>query len=189
VLAADLALLTQALDNPDIDLESALRALTADVKCAVPAYTGMTITIALDGHQVSFTVHDDATVKPATSLLIPLAAVIATDPASTLVLYAATPGAFVDLAADLSYALGIEPTALTRDGHLDLATDTAGLTGLDEHFAINQAIGVLIDRGHTPESALEELHRIAALDHGNLPAAAKALLPPQRGKPPDCQRS
>ncbi len=72
-LTADLALLTQALDDSGIDLEAGLRAFTADVKLAVASFTGMTMTIALAGHEVSFTVHDEATIQPATSLLIPLA--------------------------------------------------------------------------------------------------------------------
>jgi hypothetical protein len=50
------------------------------------------------------------------------------------------------------------------------------MTGLDEHSAINQAIGVLIGRGHTPESAQHELHRLAKLDHDDLRAAAEALI-------------
>ena len=175
-LAADLALLTQALDDSGIDLEAGLRAFTADVKVAVASFTGMTMTIAFDGHDVSFTVHDDATIQPATSLLIPLATVTPTDPASTLLLYAATPGAFVDLAADLIYALRIEPTALVLDGHFDPRAGSGGITGLDEHSAINQAIGVLIGRGHTPESAQHELQRLATLDHDNLRVAAEAVI-------------
>ena len=175
-LAADLALLTQALDDSGIDLEAGLRAFTADVKVAVASFTGMTMTIAFDGHDVSFTVHDDATIQPATSLLIPLATVTPTDPASTLLLYAATPGAFVDLAADLIYALRIEPTALVLDGHFDPRAGSGGITGLDEHSAINQAIGVLIGRGYTPESAQHELQRLATLDHDNLRVAAEALI-------------
>jgi len=175
-LAADLALLTQALDDSGIDLEAGLRAFTADVKVAVASFTGMTMTIAFDGHDVSFTVHDDATIQPATSLLIPLATVTPTDPASTLLLYAATPGAFVDLAADLIYALRIEPTALVLDGHFDPRAGSGGITGLDEHSAINQAIGVLIGRGHTPESAQHELQRLATLDHDNLRVAAEVLI-------------
>ena len=184
-LAADLALLTQALDDSGIDLEAGLRAFTADVKVAVASFTGMTMTMAFDGHDVSFTVHDDATIQPATSLLIPLATVTPTDPASTLLLYAATPGAFVDLAADLIYALRIEPTALVLDGHLDPRAGSGGITGLDEHSAINQAIGVLIGRGHTPESAQHELQRLAKLDHDNLRVAAEALIISARSESTD----
>ena len=184
-LAVQLAVLTQALDNPGIDLEAELRTFTTDIKRAVASYTGMTMTIALDGHAVSFTVHDDATTKPTTSLLVPLAALAPTDAASTLLLYAATPGAFVDLAADLSYALGIGAAALVLDGHLEPPADSAWLSGLEDHSAINQAIGVLIGDGHTPESAHDELHRLARSDHDDLRAAAEAVIRDARSGPAD----
>jgi hypothetical protein len=177
-LAADLAALTQALDNPNIDLEQGLQAFIGDAKLAISSYTGMTMTIALDGHTVSFTAHHDATsaTVAATSLLIPLAALTTSDTASTLRLYAATPGAFVDLAADLSYALGTDPTTLVLDNHLPAPEDSSGMTGLAAHFAIDQAIGVLIGGGHTPETARDELHRLAAIDHGDLRAAAEQII-------------
>ncbi|MDT4951025.1 MAG: hypothetical protein QOJ37_3620 [Pseudonocardiales bacterium] len=177
-LAADLAVLTQALDTDDADLETQLNALTADLQLAVTSYTGMTMTIALDGRTVSFSVHDNPTsaASPATSLLIPLAALTTTDTASTLLLYAATPGAFVDLAADLRYTLGIGPATLVLDGHLTAPATGPGMIGLDTHFALDQAIGVLIGRGHTPETARDELHRLASLDHGDLHAAAEQII-------------
>jgi hypothetical protein len=177
-LAADLARLTQARDTDDIDLETHLNAFANDVKLAVPSFIGMTITIALDGHEVSFTVRDSsiAAASTRTSLLIPLAALTTTDAAGTYLLYATTPGAFVDLAADLSYALGIGPTNLVLDGHLPTADDQTGTSGLDTRVAIDQAIGVLIGRGHTPETARDELHRRASLDHGSLRAAATQII-------------
>lgn len=185
-LAAHLAVLTQALDIPDIDLEHGLQALTVDVKLAVASYTGMTMTIALDGHDVTFTVRDGPPSQvAATSLLIPLAALPTTDTASTLLLYAATPGAFVDLAADLSYALRVDPPNLVLDGHLPAPAASSGMTGLDTHFAIDQAIGVLIDRGHTPETARDEVHRLAGLDHGDLRAAADQIIRTAGTRPTD----
>lgn len=184
-LAADLAALTQALNNPDIDLEAELRTFAADVKHAVASYCGMTMSIALDGHDVSFSVHDDARSKPATSLLIPLGLLTETAAAGMLLLHAVTPGAFVDLAADLSYALGIDPLHLVLDGHLDPPGDSTGMTGLHDHFAIDQAVGILIDRGHTPETAREELRRLAAADHGDLRTAANTLIRNTSATPPD----
>ena len=176
-LTTDLALLSQALGTDDSDLETHLDALAADVKLAVKSYTGMTITIAFEHYTVSFNVHDNPTAPSTqTSLLIPLAALTTTDAAGTLVLYAATPGAFVDLAADLSYALGEEATALILDGHLPPPDVQGRTTGLDTHVAINQAIGILIGRGHTPEAAQDELHRLAGLDHGDLRAAADQVI-------------
>ena len=186
-LAADLAALTEALDTPGIDLETELRGFTADIKLAVASFTAMTVTIAVDGLEVSFVVHDGARPTPATSLLIPLAARTPTGAVSTLLLFATTPGAFVDLAADLSHALGVDLPCLVIDYHLAPPGDAAPMAGLSEHATINQAIGVLIDRGHTPESAREELHRLAALDHGDTHAAAEALLLAARRRAPDAR--
>ena len=79
---------------------------------AVPAYRGICLTVVENGHPVTV-----ATVRTphaaesfATSLRLPLAALgpgFHVD--SQLVFYAATPGAFVDLAADLGYASTIRP--------------------------------------------------------------------------------
>ena len=184
-LAASLTVLTEALDDPEIDLEAELRRFTTDLKRAVDSYVAMTMIIAADSHAVSFAVHEDVTSAPATSLLIPLAEVSAADTRSTLLLFAARPGAFVDLAADLSFALGIDPAALVLDDHLDPGLrDPAALSGLDAHAAINQAIGVLIGNGHTPESARHELQRLARTDHDDLRAAAEAVIRGAHGGSP-----
>lgn len=176
-LAAHLAALTRTLDDPDVDLEAQLQSFTVDVQRAVASYAGMTMTIALDGHNVSFTVHNNPTTAAArSSLLIPLAPLTATDTASALLLYAATPGAFVDLAADLSHALGVEPATLVLDGHLPPPHDSSGINGLDTQSTIDQAVGVLIERGHTPEAARAELHRLTNLEHANLRAAAERVI-------------
>jgi hypothetical protein len=119
-----------------------------------------------------------------------LAAFSPTETGSDLVLYAATPGAFIDLAADLNYALGLHPAALTLDDDLTEPVSGTGITGLTSQSTINQALGVLIDRGHTPEAARQELNRLAALDSGQLHHAADAILrsttrPPNNGDPDD----
>lgn len=148
------------------------------------SYRGMTMTIAADGEQVSLTADDGAAgaggaaAEIAASLLIPLAAVSETLAGSSLLLYAATPGAFVDLAADLCYALRLDPASLVVDDHLGAPHDgpRSGLTALDGTSAINRAIGVLIERGATPESARDELHRLAGTDGGDPVHAAEQVL-------------
>jgi hypothetical protein len=117
-LAADLAVLTDAIGDPDIDLDTERRAFIAATKLAIASYLGMSMTMAVDGHEVSITVDERGATPIATSLLIPLPAVSSAEGGSTLTLYAATPGAFVDLAADLSYALGLPEAALVLDDHL-----------------------------------------------------------------------
>jgi hypothetical protein len=180
-LAADLAALTDSLGNPEIDLQTQLRAIAADLKRAVASYTGMTMTITLDGHDISFTTADGVdTAATETSLNIPLSALTAAQDDGSLVIYAATVGAFVDLAADLSFVLNIDNAALVLDEpapHRFTAThDRPGMRGLDEFSRMNQAIGILISRGHTPETARLELHRLANLDGGHLHKAADAVL-------------
>jgi hypothetical protein len=180
-LAADLTALTYVLDDPDFDLETHLHALAASLKAAVASYTGMTMNIAMDGHDISFTTHDtvDAAAATATSLLIPLSALTAAEHASSLVIYAATPGAFVDVAADLSYVLDLDPATLVSDQHRPHHATThdenSGMKGLAEYSLINQAIGILIARGHTPDTARQELQRLANLDGGHLVKAAEAV--------------
>lgn len=175
-LRADLATLGAALAE-EVDLESPLHALNADLKAAVPSYLGITMTVVTPTHEVGFTILIDAAGKPVTtSLRIPLGNDPDAKTAAKLVVYAGTPGALVDLAADMGYALALGPAALVLDGDLTAPPDTFGLTGLADHAAINQAIGVLIGRGHTPESAQHELQRLATLDHDNLRVAAEALI-------------
>jgi hypothetical protein len=139
-LAADLAALTQDLDRPDVDLDDLLTCFASSAKGAVASYLGMTITIAAEVHEISFTVRDSSSAV-ATSLTIPLTAVTTTAGGSRLVLYASAPGAFVDLAADLSYALNVELAAFVHDDHLGMRTEGSGL---DEYSTFNQAVGVLI---------------------------------------------
>jgi hypothetical protein len=88
----------------DDALTAPLVALVDGLRAAVPSYRGLHLTLVEDAHPVSlaaFLPYQDA--KPiTTSLRIPFAAVgPGFDPASGVVFYAATPGAFVDLAADL----------------------------------------------------------------------------------------
>ena len=77
--------------------------------------------------------------------------------------YAATPGAFVDLAADISHARRRPEDAviLDADVEVDLWAPQAG-GGLGELSTIHQAVGVLIARGDTPQTARVELERRAA---------------------------
>lgn len=180
-LAADLNVLNAAIDDPDTDLDALLHALTTSLAAAVASYQGLTMTLAVDNHDISFTVRDSTSAEAgaaATSLLIPVPALSSADAESRLVLYATAPGAFVDLAADLTYALGLDDARLILDKHRAPpdGSASAGIAGLHAHTAINQAIGVLIDRGHTQESAHRELHRRANLDSRDLLAVAEQIL-------------
>jgi hypothetical protein len=176
-LAAALASLSEALDQDDRRLYTELDALRMAVVAAVPSCVAMSVTIALDHHDATFTLGPTTASGPvATSLLIPLEVVSDARQGSVLILYATTPGAFVDLAADLSYATGVTPATFVLDRHPAPAVDDVGTTPLDGPSAINQALGVLIARGYTPQAALEELHRLAEQDGGQLEHAAQIVL-------------
>jgi hypothetical protein len=92
----------------------------------------------------------------------------------TVTLYAATAGAFVDLAADLAFMFGLSLADIAIDQQL--SPPTAEEPGVAEWAQINQAIGVLIDRGHLPEQARAVLHRDAARAGMTLAATAALLL-------------
>jgi hypothetical protein len=92
------------------------------------------------------------------------------------VFYAASPGAFVEMAAETRRAYGLDGQVVL-DSHLpNPAIGVAGLSGMDDRAAVNQAIGVLIDRGHRPDKAHDELLRRADNDRTRLPETARSLL-------------
>jgi hypothetical protein len=187
-LVAQLAALTQALDD-DVDLEAQLRVLIADIEAAVASYAGLTMTVVAGGQEISFTARTIGTTGEITaSLRIPLDGEPTSPTGSRLVLYATTPGAFVDLAADLSYTLALEPRMLALDADLVAPPPGPAATGLADHSMINQALGILIDQGHTLESAHSALRHLAEIGSLDLAAAAERLLhaasgPDQSGRP------
>jgi hypothetical protein len=179
-----------SLDSNTLDdaLDASLTAFTAAIEAAVPSYLGIQVTIRQNGHPVTLTritAHRTAT----TSLRIPLTVLGPRfDPDSRITIYAATAGAFVDLAADLSYALHL-PTSTDRstapgssngddqrhsqvddDRRITLDADVPpnplvfGVPGLSELSTINRAIGLLIGHGHHPDHAGEILRCHASIE-------------------------
>lgn len=173
-LAADLKALTDALDKPGVDLETLLHAFGAATRRNIDSFRGLTMTLIIDDFPITLTTMDPVDV--ATSLRLPLNALGDIQTGSVLVLYADKPGAFVDLAADLSFALGLTPDVITLDDDLNPASGPAGIGGLTEMSHINQAIGILIDRGHLPDSAHAELDRLARQAQTTVHAAAQQLI-------------
>jgi hypothetical protein len=160
-LAADLAALAQALDAPGADIAATLRQLGADVKAAVTSYLGLTVSAGDADSALSFTTLADlaAPLEVRASMVMPSSALVpaATGPDVNVILYAATPGAFVDLAADLSWLTGLELDEFALDQHLNRAAHAEpGAIG-NTASLIDQALGVLIGRGRTPEQARDEL--------------------------------
>lgn len=178
-MSTQLEALTNALEDPRVDLQAVVAALATDVTAAVPSFLGLAMTLLLDNHPVTVTAIDtDVADAAGASLRLPLEPIAGAAPGSFVVFYAGRPGAFVDLAADTRYAYSLDG-AVVLDGHL-AAEPQAGIhpagTGPDEMTMINQAIGVLIARGYLPEEAHHELLRRADSNRHGLPGAAEDLL-------------
>jgi hypothetical protein len=184
-LLAHLHDLTVSIGEDDQDFDDTLLALTTALHSMATSYCGFQLTIVERDWPVTLTTftggHD---VPLGTSLRLPLGLVSPTiDGESRVVFYAGVSGAFTDLAADLSHALGgvpvdqRSPTADGADGEprvdghrkvivldadLSPLTRASGLTGLAELTVLNRAIGMIVDQGHDIEQAHQLLRRDAA---------------------------
>ena len=184
--------LSSSVGLDDDAIAAPLTATAAALRAAVPSYRGMCLTLVENGHPIrvaTFLPSQDGE-SIAASLRLPLGALApGFHVDSQIVFYATTPGAFVDLAADLGYALNIATITPSppvrplispevdghsgadhRDGHRPITLDddlppvtlVSGVTGLDDLSAINRAVGVLIDQGHPPHQAYATLGQNAA---------------------------
>jgi hypothetical protein len=178
----------------DRALTDSLTALAIDLQTAVPSYLGLQVTLFLDGWPVSLTAFGDIDgARPATSLRLSLSSMgPGFDPGSRIVFYAERPGAFVDLAADVGYLQRVrgpgnpanavdgdrdgQQPAVALDVDLPPVSVISGLSGLREYVVINQAMGMLIERGHRPDHARAALRRAAAIDGLALPDYAARLV-------------
>jgi hypothetical protein len=177
-LAAELVQLAQALDDPATELFGALHRLADTMSLAVPSYLGLDITIVTDGLPVTLTAlqHRANPGQTVTWLYVPLPAMCPVEQGSALCMYAGVAGAFVDLAADLSWLLDLDPESLVLDQHVPAEGAPLTRFSLTNFSLINQAIGVLIERGHTPKNAHQRLHTVAANDSNDLTRAAAKIL-------------
>lgn len=181
-LMADLAVLTAALEDPDADLVTLVDQLGVSAAVAVNSFLGLRLTLIVDGYPfIMSTVEGDPVC--ATSARVPLPAADGTDAGSEIVFHAATPGALVDLAADVTYRLGLRSGEVVLDADLAPGGTAAASTGLADISTLNQAVGVLIDRGRTPQLARAQLDATAR-EAGLAPlSVAREIL--RRPRPPD----
>ena len=192
--------LTASVGQVDQDLSDTLMALATALRSTATSYRGFQLTLVENQWPVTLTAFDDGHDAPVgTSLGLPLGLVSRmVDGESRVVFFAGTPGAFTDLAADLSHALGGIPVngrsstannadhhATHVDGHrrvIELDADLppvsrrSGLTGLAELTVLNRAIGILVDQGHDIEQAHHVLRRGAAVAGVELLIYAARLL-------------
>jgi hypothetical protein len=159
-LAAALGMLTAALDEPDADVLQSLHQLGVDAQAAVPTYLGLSVTADGSDPPFTFTILEDSAVDDVrTSLRLTLPGVGdgRASPSVALILYAGTPGTFVDLTADLAWLTGRPPSDFAVDQHLSVPAPSDDARHLRAASIFNQAVGVLIGRGYTPREALREL--------------------------------
>ncbi|WP_131802150.1 ANTAR domain-containing protein [Parafrankia soli] len=177
--------LLQGEDVSGDDLAAGLSKLGRDVVLAVPSCLTVTIALASLGVEIDAWAVDGATapVRVLASLAVPLSAVV---PGAVLVLRAGEPGAFLPLADDLGTRLGPNHPPLAVDQHLTwpaaVSSESfpASLAGLR---VVNQAVGVLVDRGLPPETVRRELQRRASDANTDVATASRRLLASLRPDP------
>jgi hypothetical protein len=171
-LFSDLAVPDGFAEQP-LEREKSLTALTQAVKSAAPSYRGLALTLIIDKQPVSLiSAEVGNTSDIATSLRLSLAWIPSLGADSRITFYASTPGTFVDLAADLAFALDSDSLRLDEDIPSALVSD---LTGLGRLSAINKALGVLVGHGHTLDSAQRELRHTADATRISIQIAAEAV--------------
>lgn len=173
-LSAGLALLSAALFDPGAerttDIEQTVLVFATNARLAVQSFVGLTITVTADAGGVErmvlrLTLLDDH-VDPSrieTSLQLP-GLTDGTDPQQPtiqVVLYAATPGAFVDLATDISFLKGRELDLADLDHHRGLALEPDITEVIQTESVVGEAIGVLVGRGRTRAQTSAALDDVA----------------------------
>jgi hypothetical protein len=187
-LAVDLGILTAALDEPGTDVLHTLHQLGVDAQAAVPTYLGLSVTVDGSDPPFTFTILEDGGVTDdvRTSLWLTLRAVGdgPASPSVAIIFYAETPGTFVDLTADLAWLTGRPPSDFVLDQHLSGPARPDTGTYLRTPSVINQAIGVLIGRGYTPEQAHRELDTQADIASTERHTTAQFILDALTGENP-----
>lgn len=190
-LAADLHLLGEALYDAAEPLEERLQQLQQAMRDAVPSYLGLSITMYSDGQPFAFTalltdVGDGAEqgAEIATSARLPMTAFDGAEPGSTVVYYAAQPGAFVDFAADVAFSLALPLGTVVLDEDLTASGESVALRQVSR---VNIAIGILIGSGQPPPAAARELQRSADESGSSLFVAAETLIRQSQGRDSDAR--
>lgn len=189
-LSQHLTELSDATEEPGADLQAMLEVLIDDLRAAVPSFLGLLMTIpapgtsettcreAPEGAVTLNLLSPDVVSAVVTTLRLPLDALGMSGDGGEVIFYAAFPGAFVDLAADIRFACG-KAGRVVLDGHLPEPAapgTSSGISGLPAASVINQALGVLMDQGHTPDGACRVLRDRADRAGLSLHQAARLVL-------------
>lgn len=193
---AFLAGLTEAFDDPDVDFRRTLTRFADQVRLAVPSSLGVSVTMTTARMPTTVDVMDDV-ISPdgiRSSLMIPAAAAATAligrgsspsvgDQDIILILYAGVPGALIDLAADLGWLTGLDGADFALDQHL-MGPQPAGPSTTDLDSLVNQAIGVLLGQGETPEQAGMIINEQAVAGGITTSVVAAAILAKLSDPPP-----
>ena len=130
------------------------------------------MTVVLDGVAVTIAAGDSDFLVTSTALLnAPLCTSKQNDPHTMVVFSAEQVGDFADLAAVVTRSPGGDESIVqSRSAH------SLGVIGLAEFSARNEAIGVLVEQGHTAEEARIEIHRRATRNARTLNETAQDIL-------------
>lgn len=178
-MGANLDLLTAALDDPGADIAHSLHQLTLMAVDAVPSYLGLSVAVPQADFPLTLTSLSDGSVADVRTTLcwsLPGPGDSRNSLAVAIILYAGSPGAFVDLAADLSWLAAGRLGDFVLDQHLTISPGPLIEGQLHAASAINQAIGLLIGRGYTPQQADWQLDTQAANNRTDRHSAARLIL-------------
>ena len=162
-LVDDLTLLSDALDDPVIDLYAVLSVLTDDLLAAIPHYLGLAVTLQVSGNPIILSTLDpDHPHKVRSSLYLLLLPLTPGNATGNIAFYSGALEAFVDLANDAKWIFNLDGYPIL-DQHLwpIIHAGKTGIEGFADLRDINQAIGCIIEDGRTLAQAQEELRRLA----------------------------
>jgi hypothetical protein len=179
-MVAALSILTEALDEPGIDIAHSLQQLALVAAAAIPSYHGLSVVVPQSDPPFILTTLADGVnagdIRTSLQVLLPTKGPGHDAATVAVILYASVPGTFVDLAADLAWLTEQPTSEITLDGHLTVPAATDIGAQLHAASAINQAIGVLIGRGYSPDQAHRHLDTQATTNRIDRHAAAELVL-------------
>jgi hypothetical protein len=168
--------LSDALDDPISDLQAVLSVLTDDLTAAIPSYLGLTVTLHVQDDSVIVSTLDTGDAEVRASLLLPLLPLGASAASGSVAFYSGSGGAFIDLADDARWIFNLAGPPVLDAHLLPAGVDAVGIRGLTALSDLNQAVGVLVEDGHTPRDAHTELRRRAHHHGQTITDAARHLL-------------
>ena len=148
------------------------RTVTSLLGASITLHTPASPDVAVVVHFVDRTIEPD---EIGAALVLPLPGLSAPRNAS-ITFYAAKPDAFDPLIPQLAQALHLHPGSIDWHPPLPTSPISPRVDGLHDFAVVNCALGVLLNRGHTLDTARAELIDHAQRAQTDLTAAAHAIL-------------